>query len=139
VKAATLAMGGILMVVAAFLYFVYAFRMAVFPPYDSFFYGEAAVSSSERLLVGIPGILAFASGLTVGITSLIRKHFWLAVLCGGISLVAGFWTLLANNLLLPGFAHLSRNLPILGYLLILSFTLAVVGLILVATSREDFS
>jgi len=99
------------------------------------------------LLIGILGIIAFAFGLKSGMMMLRRKRFALSIIGVCSILVLGFVTLLWTFLTMSG---LIRGVPFfgLGLVLQLSFWLglhiaiivfAILSLILVATSKREFS
>jgi ribosomal protein S19 len=130
VKAVIPTVSGVLMIITALvcLYFAVYLGSSFADPYGLL------------IMVGL-GILAFALGLTAGTMSLLRRHFWLAVICGGLSLVPAFWVLLVGLSILS-FKSMYIELirfPIWVYLLVIALAPAIVGLVLVAASNKEFS
>jgi len=139
-KTVSISVGGILIIVAALVCLFFAVAWSIWPPLGMLMFHEALVSPSEQILVGAPGILAFALGLTAGITSLLKRHFSLATTSGGLFLIPAFWVLFTSSMVLSfRSSYYPIGLVIFVPLLMILFALAIVGLILIARSGKEFS
>ncbi len=139
-KTVSLSVGGVLIIIAALVCLFFAAAWSIWPPLGMLIFHEALVSPTEQILVGTPGILAFALGLTAGITSLLRRHFSLAKASGGLFLIPAAWVLFTSSVVLSfRSSYYPIGLVVFVPLLMILFALAIVGLILVAKSRREFS
>ena len=122
--------GGVLMIVPAFVCLFFAVAWSIWPQLGWSVFRIELADPNAKSLMGVLGILAFAFGFTAGITSLIRRYFWLAVVCGGLFVIP--------SLLVLSFSSIVIGYPI-SYLLMISSALGVVGLVFVAESKKEFS
>lgn len=131
--------GGVLLIIAASIclivgifaigVFVSTYQYAYYYGWGSSYYYRPRY---EDLLVGIFGTLAFALGLTAGITSLKRNAFAVSILGACFAVSQGFATVLAFVTQWPNswIVGIIFGMPIL--------VLATLGLIFTAISKAEF-
>lgn len=122
--------GGVLLIFTA----VVCFWFAVW------FGGSYSQFSWFLITVG-PGTVALVLGLVAGMTSLVKRRFWLATTCGVLSLIPAFWVFLVGLSILSfksAYVDLIR-FPVWLYIFAAVWAPAVVGLVLIAVSRKEFS
>lgn len=77
--------GGVLIIVTALVCLFFAVAWAFWPQLGGLVLGVVPASPFGILFIGVPGILAFALGYIAGRTSMLKRHFGLAVTSGGFS------------------------------------------------------
>ncbi len=88
-----------------------------------------------------PGVAVLILDLVAGLASLVRRRFRLAVTCGVVSLVPASWVFFAGLSILSfksAYVDLIR-FPIWLYVFAAALAPAVVGLVIIAVSKKQFS
>ena len=127
-KTVTPMVGGVLMIAPALMCLFFAVAWSIWPPLGWFVFRIELVDPYTVLFMGVSGVLAFALGFTAGLVSLLRRFFWLVVVCGSLFVIP--------ELLVLSFSSILTGSPI-GYPFMAA--LALVGLVFVAQSKKEFS
>ncbi len=133
--------GGVLIIVTALVCLFFAVAWVFWPQLGGAVLGVVPVGRFAELFIGVPGVLAFALGYIAGRTSMLKRRFWFAVVCGNLSLIPAFWVLLVSFSILSSRSMYAASIrfPIWIFLLAAALAPAVVGLVLIAKSIKDFS
>ncbi len=122
--------GGALLMVDALVCFWFAFSLGVY----------FAQLGGFLIMVG-PGVAVLILDLVAGLASLVRRRFRLAVTCGVVSLVPASWVFFVGLSILSfksAYVDLIR-FPIWLYVFAAALAPAVVGLVIIAVSKKQFS